>query len=154
MQFAEKGLHKGMSSLGDLASKGREHLFSNLGHLDLEFSVGGIFGGIGFRVCRIDFSIMESGPDLTSKEKGPADTDSTDGIQLIRIKKDFRLCCFRRGTASETMGINAMADCFPVCLGIAIIYGEAVPPFSLPARHGRSYLDCCFPVCVRYHGAA
>ena len=95
MQFAEKGFHEGMPTLRDLASKVREHLFPDFGHLDLKFPVGGIFGRIGLRVCWIKLRIMKSSPDLTGKEKGPADTDGTDGVQLVCIKEDLGLYYFR-----------------------------------------------------------
>ena len=95
MQFAEKGLHKGMPSFGDLAAQGREHLLPNPGHLDLKFPVGGVLSGVGFCICRINFRVMEPGSDLTGKKKGPAYADGPDGVQLVRIKEDLGFDGFR-----------------------------------------------------------
>ncbi len=124
MQFDKKGLHELMSPLGELSANCSEHLIPNLGHFNLKFPIGCIFGGIGRSVCRINFRIMEPSSDLSSKEKSPAYADSTDGVQLVRIKDNF---CFQsggRGVATKAMRSDAVTDRCPVRYGIAQIQKE------------------------------
>ena len=95
--------------MGELLSDGGQHLAANPGHFDLKFPVGSIFGGIGVRVRRIKLGIVQSSADLTGKEKGPADADGADGVQLIRIKEDSGLQAFRPGGAARPISCSKAA---------------------------------------------
>lgn len=82
-----------------------------------KFSISSVFLCVGSCFSRIDFRVMEFGPDLSGEKKGSADADRTDGIKLIRIEQNFRLKALRSFIAAEAVGLNAMSNLLDNLLG-------------------------------------
>ena len=55
---------------------------------------------------------MQSGPNLTGKEKGPANADGANGIKLVRVKKNLGLQSFRGLVVAIAVRFDAVQDCF------------------------------------------
>ncbi len=93
-----------------LASDWGEHLLFDSGHLDPKLSVGGIFQRICPGLGVVLLRIVQAGTNLTGKEKGSTDTDSSNGVQLVGIEKDFGFKGFGSSPATKPMGTYTVTD--------------------------------------------
>lgn len=63
----------------------------DLQEFEREFTVCRVLDRVRARILRIHQGVVELGPYLSCKEKGPPNPDRPDGIQFVRVKQDF---CF------------------------------------------------------------
>jgi len=117
VQTFEKDLHELMPLGGQSFAFRGEHLVFDLAEFHQEFPVGRVFGGVGSGFCHIHPPVMQPGSDLAGKEKGPADADGADGVQLVRVKKDLGFQGFRNFLIAVAVRFDAVDDCVLHFLG-------------------------------------
>ena len=129
-----------------------EHLVADLRHFDSELPVGGIFerirGGAGGILVRV----VEPGADLAGKEKGPANTDGPDGIELVGIVENFSLQRWREVCRHGSGGRGCSGKSPQFQIPDTPTRAARALPFPLPAEHGKSFPGSDSLLCGQYHG--
>jgi hypothetical protein len=123
----------------------------------------------GNEVCRGEGIIIKPLPILTPVGVSPADAYGADGIQFIRIIKDFRLQSLRGIIAPEAMGSNTMNDggslflresrtyenrfrTFTTELCVAFACGiRFIPCDVMEKRRGIKYFEVCALIATDVH---
>jgi len=87
-----------------------EHPVFDLGELELEFPIPRVLFRVRLGVVEVHFRIVKLGSYLPGKQKSPADTDRTDGIEFVRVKQGSGLQRFSKVVSAKPVGSNAVDD--------------------------------------------
>ena len=135
----KEGNHEMMSILCDLFACSREHSVFDFLKLYAKFPKSGVLRGIRLGVQDVGLWVVQPGPHLAGKQKGPAYTHGSDGIEFVGVEQDPGL--ERPGSfpvPAESMGRNAVDDPFDGLLTVTMLLENA--PCTFGARHGMADL--------------
>ena len=106
----EKSFHEGVTLLRQTFPFCSEHPVFDLGELELEFPIPRVLFRVRLGVVEVHFRIVKLGSYLPGKQKSPADTDRTDGIEFVRVKQGSGLQRFSKVVSAKPVGSNAVDD--------------------------------------------
>ena len=99
-----------MALIGHAAAfQGHQAVF-DFEEFESEFAVCRVFFGIGLRFFRLHRRIVELGPHLACKEKGPPNPYGANGIQFVGIEQDPGFNGFGPAISPKPVGFNTMND--------------------------------------------
>ena len=99
-----------MTLTGPFAAFCRQHSILNFTEFHLKFPVSGVIDRVGSGAFSIAVRVVQPGPHLAGKEKGPGHAYSADGIQLVGIKQNLCLACLRPVMIPKPKGADTVND--------------------------------------------
>ena len=146
----KKGLHECVAGLGHLFARGGEDALVDPAQLDQVFPVSGIVSRIRRTAGDVHMGIVQAGPHLAGKEKGPGP----------RPRRRWHLVCPRRREPGPrwfpardccgTDGTGCSGGCFLSGRPPGKAHGGWARPFARPGLHGKRCPGTCPGCFCRY----